>query len=74
MTYYERIRRLRNDRGLRQEDIADMLGISRIAYTQYELGTRDIPYNILNDLADLYNVSLDFLFGRTTIKEPYPYK
>ena len=53
MTYYERIRRLRNDRGLRQEDIADMLGISRIAYTQYELGTRDIPYNILNDLADL---------------------
>ena len=74
MTYYERIRRLRNDRELRQEDIADMLGISRIAYTQYELGTRDIPYNVRNELADLYNVSLDFVFGRTTIKEPYPYK
>ncbi len=72
--YYDRIRQLRESRGLTQGEIADMLHITRMAYNNYELGKREIPYTILIDIADLYDVSIDYLFGRTTIKKPYPYK
>ena len=74
MTHYERLRQLRESRGFTQQDMADMLNLTQMAYCNYELGKREIPYKVLIDLADIYKVSLDYLFGRTTIKEPYPFK
>lgn len=69
---YERIRNLREDKDLNQEDLAEYLNCTQACYSNYENGKRDIPTETLNKLADFYNVSIDYLLGRTNIKEPYP--
>ncbi len=69
---YKRIKDLRIDKDLKQIDIAKQLNIGRMTYCHYELGDRDIPTQILCDLADYYNVSTDYLLGRTDIPKPYP--
>ena len=69
---YERIRNLREDRDLVQQQIADFLHCSQRIYSNYERGDVDIPTNILIKLADFHNTSIDYLLGRTNIKEPYP--
>ena len=66
---YDRIRELREEKDLRQKDIADYLHCSQVAYSRYELGLRDIPTDVLIKLADFHNVSTDYLLGRTKIKE-----
>lgn len=71
---YRRIRELREDRDLRQCDIAKYLNISQVAYSHYELGKRDIPTEVLLALADYYQTSTDYLLGRTDISTPYPKK
>ena len=45
-----------------------MLGMSQTGYSKYETGTNDIPTAILIKLADFYNVSVDYLLGRTNVK------
>ena len=62
---YERIRNLREDKGLTQTDIAKYLGMSQTGYSKYETGENDIPTPILIKLADFYNTSVDYLLGRT---------
>lgn len=62
--YLRRLCELRKDRGLRQQDIADFLGMHRIVYARYERGYRSIPVEYLAKLADLYHVSLDYLLER----------
>ena len=69
---FERIRNLREDRDLKQEDIAKMLSCSQACYSKYENGRRDIPSEVWNILADYYSVSVDYLMGRTNVKDPYP--
>lgn len=69
---YERIRNLREDRDLRQEDVAKVLHCSQACYSNYENGKRDIPTEVLDKLANYYNVSVDYLLSRTCRKEPYP--
>ena len=71
---YERIRNLREDRDLKQEDLAQVLNCTQACYSNYEHGKRDIPTEVLNTLADFYNVSVDYLLGRTNTKVPYPKK
>ena len=71
---FENIRSLRVDAGLTQKQIAAQLGISQNTYSQYEIGVLKYPVDVLIKLADLYNVSLDYLVGRTGQKEPYPPK
>lgn len=71
---YRRIRDLREDRDLKQEDLAKLLNCTQACYSNYEMGKRDIPTETLNTLADFYRVSVDYLLGRTNIKEPYPKK
>ena len=61
---YRRIRELREDRDLRQSDIAEFLNCSQVAYSHYELGKRDIPTEVLMLLADFYQTSTDYLLGR----------
>lgn len=70
----QRLRDLREDMDLYQKDIADYLHCLQVTYSRYELGTREIPLESLNALADFYGVSIDYLMGRTDEKKPYPPK
>ncbi len=54
---------------LRQEDIAAYLNVSRQTISKYERGDREPDFYMLNRIADYYQVSIDFLFGRTPIKK-----
>lgn len=71
---YERIRNLREDLDLTQTDIAKYLNISQRTYSRYENDERAIPTEILAELADYHNTSVDYLIGRTNEKKPYPHK
>jgi transcriptional regulator with XRE-family HTH domain len=70
--YENRLRDLREDRDLKQKDIADLLKIHQTTYSDYELNKLNIPVPVLHTLADFYNVSVDYLLGRTGEKKPYP--
>ena len=67
-----RIRALREDRDLKQKDIANVLGCSQVCYSYYEIGRREIPIDLLIKLADYYHTSLDYLLYRTDNATPYP--
>lgn len=71
---YENVRSLRIDNEYTQKQIASYLGISQNTYSQYEIGVINYPVDILIKLADFYGVSVDYLMGRTDVKEPYPKK
>ena len=71
---YERIRNLREDRDLKQSDLAEMLNCTQVCYSNYETGKRDVPTEVLIRLADFYGTSTDYLLGRTPVKKPYPQK
>lgn len=61
---YENIRNLREDRDLKQKDLATMLNVSQNTYSQYETGTIELTASTLIKLADFYDVSVDYLLGR----------
>lgn len=62
---YQRIRDLREDRDLKQRELAEYLNCSQQVYSNYELGQRDIPTDVLIRLSEFYNVSVDYLLGLT---------
>lgn len=62
---YSRIRDLRTDRDLTQKQVAEILNCSQQVYSNYELGQRDVPTEILIALAKYYNVSVDYILGLT---------
>ena len=62
---YSRIRDLREDRDLKQQDLADYLNCSQVCYSRYENGQRYIPLETISKIADFYNVSVDYLLNRT---------
>ena len=62
---YQRIKDLREDSDLTQKDLANILHCSQQAYSYYELGSRDIPINVLIDLSNYYDVSVDYILGLT---------
>lgn len=68
MPKYQRIRDLREDHDLTQAALSKKLNVSQRAYSHFETGTRGIPIEILIQLADIYDVSLDYLVGRTDKK------
>lgn len=67
-----RIRELREDKDLRQKDLAAYLQCTQVCYSSYELGKRDIPTDVLVKLAVYHHTSIDYLLGLTDVKEPYP--
>ena len=69
---YRRIRDLREDRDLRQQDLADYLRCTQVCYSYYEMGKRDVPTDVLLKLADFYQTSVDYLLGYTDEKRRYP--
>ena len=68
---YRRIRDLREDRDLKQREVARELNCSQQVYSNYELGQRDIPTDILIKLAKFYDVTADYILGLSDIRNPY---
>lgn len=70
--YKQRLRDLREDRDLRQGELARILQVHQTTYSDYELGKLNVPVPVLHKLADFYGVSIDYILGRTEC--PIPYK
>ena len=71
-TVYQRIRELRQEKGLNQTQMANILGMSQTGYSKYETGENDVPTVILIKLAKFYSVSVDYLLNLTDIEDSYP--
>lgn len=69
---YCRIRDLREDHDLLQKDVAAYLKCTQVCYSNYEMGKRDIPTDVLKALALFYDTSVDYLLGLTDAAKPYP--
>ncbi len=67
-----RLKELREDKDLFQKDIAKYLNMSQTGYSQYETETNDIPTEVLKNVADFYDTSIDYLLYRTDERKPYP--
>lgn len=68
---YQKIRDLREDADLSQEKMAKALHCSQQAYSNYELGQRDIPTDILIAIAEYHKTNVDYLLGLTRNKTYY---
>lgn len=62
---YKRLRDLRENKNLTQTELSKVLFCSQRVYSNYELGDIDIPTSVLIRLADYYDVSVDYILGRT---------
>ncbi|WP_294857135.1 helix-turn-helix domain-containing protein [Oscillibacter sp.] len=69
MERYERIRSLREDADLTQESVGKAVNIPQRTYAYYESGQRMVPPHVLCSLADFYDVSVDYILGRTSNKK-----
>ena len=64
-TFHEKIKELRTERGLTQKQVAEYVGLTKNALGNYEAGIREPSLDILRKLCDLFDVSADYLIGRT---------
>lgn len=67
--YYPRLRELRISAGLNQMELADVLGMQQNQYSRYERGERELPMHLFVQLAEHYNVSLDYMVGLSDARE-----
>lgn len=67
--HFQRLRDLREDMDMNQTQIAELLRIKQTVYSRYERGFQNIPVEHLITLADFYDVSTDYIIGRTNVKE-----
>lgn len=67
----DRLKEIREDKDLKQSEVANALGIKQQQYSEYEIGKRLIPINYLSKLADFYGTSIDYLLQRTDERTPY---
>ncbi|GGI46035.1 hypothetical protein GCM10008018_15110 [Paenibacillus marchantiophytorum] len=65
LKYGDRIAQLREKRGLTQEELSNKIGISRAALSHYETSRREPDYETINKFANFFNVTVDYLLGRT---------
>lgn len=68
MYYYQRLKDLREDKDLKQESIAAVLGTTQQQYSRWERGAQEIPLHHAITLAKFYKVSLDYIAGLTNRK------
>lgn len=66
---FENIRNLREDCDKKQQELADYLNVKQTTYSKYELGKINIPIEVFIKLADYYDVSVDYLLGRSKYKK-----
>ncbi len=69
MKRFENIRNLREDNDKLQVELAAYLDVKQTTYSKYELGKINIPVEVLIKLADYYDVSIDYLVGRSKVKK-----
>jgi transcriptional regulator with XRE-family HTH domain len=67
MNFGKRLRQLRKEKGLTQAELAKLLSIGESTVSFYESGKRQPDYETLIRLAEVFNVSVDYLLGRTTL-------
>ncbi|MBM7623748.1 transcriptional regulator with XRE-family HTH domain [Sporohalobacter salinus] len=65
MAFQKRLKKLRNEKGVYQKELAKIIGVSRPTITQYESGQRKPDHETLSKIADYFDVSIDYLLGRT---------
>lgn len=65
MNLVESLKRFRKEFNLTQRDVAESVGMNQSAYQRYEQGLREPAYRQLRNIADVYDVSIDYLVGRT---------
>lgn len=70
LAYFPRLRDLREDSDLTQNQLVEILHMHKTTYTNYEQGKREIPFSLVVRLAKFYNVTLDYIAGLTN--EPRP--
>lgn len=70
-TFKDRLRELRDERDLTLEQLSNEVNITQATLSRYENGHRKPDIDIANTLSGFFNVSLDYLYGNTNIKEPY---
>lgn len=66
---FPNIRNLREDNDKKQQELADFLNVKQTTYSKYELGKINIPIEVFIKLADYYDVSIDYIVGRTPKKK-----
>lgn len=71
MQYYPRIRDLREDRDLTQDQLVKILKMHKTTYTNYEQGKREPPFEFIIKLARLYDVSIDYIAGLVDVSKSY---
>ncbi|MBR5253080.1 MAG: helix-turn-helix transcriptional regulator [Clostridia bacterium] len=62
---FKNLKGIREDRDIRQKDLAKVLNVSQNTYSQYETGVITITAEVLIKLANFYNVSIDYLLDQT---------
>lgn len=71
---FKNLRAIREDKDIKQKDVANYLNVSQNTYSQYETGIISLTAEVLIKLADYYGVSIDYLLDRTNepnvIKKP----
>ena len=67
----DRLKEIREEKGLKQIDVAKVLKISQVQYSRYETGMRLMPIDKLFKLAEFYNTSIDYLLYKTDERKPY---
>jgi len=67
-----RLRELREDRDLLQKDVAEAIGLSQRNYSYYETEQAMLTTDILRNLANFYNTSIDYILYETDERKPYP--
>lgn len=72
MNCAQRIRDLREDKDLTQQQIAMLLNTSQTVYSRYERNERNLPIDFLIQLCKFYNVSADYILGFTNQKKELP--
>ncbi len=68
--FLPRLRDLREDKDLKQKEIAAILGIDQRVYSNYETGKREIPVRFIIQLSKFYNISADYILGLTDEYKP----
>ena len=72
--YNERMKDLREDKDLSQQQLAKLLGLSDVTIQSYEYGKSEPKVTTLIKMAELYGTSIDYIAGLTDEKRPYPKK
>ncbi|GLG00128.1 transcriptional regulator [Alicyclobacillus hesperidum subsp. aegles] len=68
----ERVKALREQQGLTQDDLAEYLGMTRVNISNYERGlVKNVPADVIQKLADVFHTNADYLLGRTDDPSPF---